>query len=138
MFVQVTKHKARLLTWGNAIFSGIFSLLSLGHWRTRQEHQSFMNRLASLQGHVNFRIFLVGISSQLLFFTPNSPVHHRRVLKFFQEALRGTSCFLNHSLATVPFIGLLGNHILGLPSYQLIDFFFPCSEKGKKKSFARK
>lgn len=63
MFVQVTKHKARRLTWGNAAFSDIFSLLSLGHWRTRQEHESFMSCLPSLQGHVSFRSVLVGMGS---------------------------------------------------------------------------
>lgn len=32
----------------------------------------------------------------------------------------------------MPFIGPLGNRILGSPLYQLIDFFLPCLEKRKK------
>lgn len=130
MCIQITKHKARLLTWGMH-FLGIFSLLSLGHWRTRKEHYSFMSYLASFQGHLNFGIFLVGINFLLLFFPPLLPWIIAGSWGSLQEALRGTSCFFNHSLATVPFIGLLGNHILGLPSYQLIDFF-PLLRKRKK------
>lgn len=131
MYVQMAQHKAFffLSSGGMHFFSDIFSLLSLGHRVTRQGHYGFMSHLTSLQGHLNFGIFLVGISFHLPPFTSSSLAHRLKVLKFFAGSTERNNLFFDHSLATVPFIGLLGNHILGSQWYQLIDSFPHCLEK---------
>lgn len=52
-----------------------------------------------------------------------------QVLKFFAGSTERNNMFFDHKLATVPFIGLLRNHILGSLRYQLIDSFTHCLEK---------
>ena len=91
MHVHITKHKAKLGECN--YFLDMFSLLSLGHWRTGQGPLSFMSYLASLQGHLNFGISLVGIIFQLLFSTSSSPVHRCRVLSFFAGSTERNSLF---------------------------------------------
>lgn len=120
--VQITKHKARLLTRGDAFAQGCFVtgvLGALGAWR---EHDS-----------LGFGHFPVAATPSCSSYPPPAP-QRIPVTSWVsrREALRGTSCVFNHSLVTVPFIGLLGNHILGSPSHQLIDFSPPCLEKRKK------
>ena len=81
MHVHITKHKAKLGECN--YFLDMFSLLSLGHWRTGQGPLSFMSYLAPLQGHLNFGISLVGIIFQLLFFTVDCPNLSISFLSFF-------------------------------------------------------
>lgn len=111
-------HSTKLLFFlssgGMHFFSDIFSLLSLGHRVTRQGHYGFLSHLASLQGHLNLGIFSSGhqFSSAflyLLFLGTSSQGPEVLCRKYREEQL----VFFDHSLATVPFIGLLGNRILG-------------------------
>lgn len=129
MCVQITRHKANL---GECTSSRMFS--HCGLWGTGGQDRD-IRALWAIWLHSRdistLEFFWWASSFSCFSLLPLLQCFIAGSWAFLQEALRGTSCFFNHSLATVPFIGLLGSHILGSPSYQLIDFFSPCLEKRK-------
>lgn len=131
--VHITKHRANL---GGGALRGCFFTIVLGVLSGGQDRDIRVSWAVWLHSRdISTLEFFWWASAFSYFSLP--PLLHSFIAGAWaslQEALRGTSCFFNQSLATVPFIGLLGSRILGSPSYQLTDFFFLSLLRKKKKA----